>query len=717
MIQKLLQIFINHRSWFYQQIHLIPFTIYSFLRIISGNGIDLGLRKDLAGFCSSVLLEKFKECTVIGRDLIRILQDVSKMPEFAANWKFLNQKSMSDSSTESTQLYKILQVPTPKRFLATRLTPEMETNLLFILDHVKYGGSHHRKYYEWFAHEYLKVADPDNLIIDIIRYLIVSYHPPNAVLASSSVQRWQIITWFLRQMKTNYSTANAKLALFYDWLFYDPAVDNIMNVEPAILIIAKSASANPKISCTMIEFLYILKKEYLPSMKLSMEKCIDKTMFDILSKRVIANLESILLSDQISEDIKVQTKELFPCYMNLNSLKQSDTYNSPSSSTSSIKSGGTSSNLSLPKVIDFIGKSLKDPSANIIELTRNFVEALGSISDSLYENYEQLVLELIRDKFNSFKEGNYREWSYGLTNAFNDKTLEQGTIDRAIERLSFLPIPDFDIESLLIYSVTKSNESIHSDVNDDGMCNGIEDQLRHAKASDSRAFYSNCFNQFYLELSESPKIIELLGVILEDTDPKQLLCLKDQLLTGSRNPLTSNWSNIINSLLVSKDWDGYCQMFLWELLSICFKQVPDVLASFRGVLQNLKSALTEENSEICNGIINLALSFYPRAISSNSIATNNDYFTWMVLFLEEGPSSVISIILTFYWRSNSRSFLQSLVRLDEEGEGSGKMKIKKLHVKETLMAFSKYITGLEENTPAKKSLLSCIDTTIALMSK
>ncbi|TEB20818.1 hypothetical protein C9890_0017, partial [Perkinsus sp. BL_2016] len=115
-------------------------------------------------------------------------------------------------------------------------------------------------------------------------------------------------------MKTNYSTANAKLALFYDWLFYDPSVDNIMNVEPAILIISKSASTNPKITCTMIEFLYMLKGNYFPNMKDSIGISIEKTMFDILSKRVISNLESILLSDQIGQDIKRQTKEIFACY-------------------------------------------------------------------------------------------------------------------------------------------------------------------------------------------------------------------------------------------------------------------------------------------------------------------------------------------------------------------------------------------------------------------
>ena len=38
--------------------------------------------------------------------------------------------------------------------------------------------------------------------------------------------------WVLFQ--TAVSTANSKLALFFDWLFYQPDKDNIMNIGNAI---------------------------------------------------------------------------------------------------------------------------------------------------------------------------------------------------------------------------------------------------------------------------------------------------------------------------------------------------------------------------------------------------------------------------------------------------------------------------------------------------
>ena len=743
LIQKLYQLFTNNRIWFNQQSQLIPFSIYSFLRVISGNGVDLGLRKELATFCSVVLQEKFKECSVIGRDLIRILQDVSRMPEFTSVWKFLYQR-IGGNDFESSHLYKILQFPTPKKFVVCRLTPEMETNLIFILDHVKYGGNHHRKYYDWFSSEYLKVSDPENILIDIIRYLIVAYHPPNSVIASSSVQRWQIITWFLRQFKSNYSTTNAKLALFYDWLFYDISGDNIMNVEPAILIMTKSASVNPKITCTMIEFLYMLKRDYLPSISSAIERSIDKTMFDILSKRVVSNLESILLCDQISEEIKRQTRELFPCYSGLISIKSPNNHNSSVSGANTIASA-------LIKIVQLIEQAINDPNAPAVDLMKKFVNELGKSEEREVEEAEGSLVQLIGFKFNNFSMKSQENWANALRVAFHDPQIEKEVIDRAVEKISLLPLTDFNIETFLICSypiagddsmnlskstssiITEDSYKILGNVEDDEMCNGIVDQICNSKSTNSKLFYSKCFEQFYLELSESPNVIELIGVILNDTDPSQLLCLKNQLLLSPKNPLPLNWTNLTKSLHITKNWDGYCQIFLWELLLISLKQCNDTFASFKELLQNIKAAfLTDDEfdlSEICNGLINLSISLYPKPTATSSTPTNNfnEYFHWLLLMLEEGHDNpAILHVLTFYWRSNSRFFLQCLVRLDESdpirstgttATATATSKLNQYQIKNTLSSFSKLISTLEENSPAKKSLLSCIDTTIALMSK
>jgi integrator complex subunit 3 len=51
------------------------------------------------------------------------------------------------------------------------------------------------------------------------------------------------------------AAANAKLALFYDWLFFDPEKDNIMNIEPAILVMFHSMRSHPAVTATLLDFL------------------------------------------------------------------------------------------------------------------------------------------------------------------------------------------------------------------------------------------------------------------------------------------------------------------------------------------------------------------------------------------------------------------------------------------------------------------------------
>ena len=60
--------------------------------------------------------------------------------------------------------------------------------------------------------------------------------------------------------RKNYVRANVKLALFYDWLFIDERVDNIINIEPAMLLMVYST---PKyIDMTLLKFLFLLGDNY-----------------------------------------------------------------------------------------------------------------------------------------------------------------------------------------------------------------------------------------------------------------------------------------------------------------------------------------------------------------------------------------------------------------------------------------------------------------------
>ena len=60
------------------------------------------------------------------------------------------------------------------------------------------------------------------------------------------------------------ASSNAKLALFYDWLFFAPDKDNIMNIEPAILVMHHSMRPHPAITATLLDFLCRFITNFFP---------------------------------------------------------------------------------------------------------------------------------------------------------------------------------------------------------------------------------------------------------------------------------------------------------------------------------------------------------------------------------------------------------------------------------------------------------------------
>lgn len=58
-------------------------------------------------------------------------------------------------------------------------------------------------------------------------------------------------------LQSNVAASTAKLALFWDWLFYDRKTDNssIMNIEPAILVMQHSMKPHLQITVSLLDFL------------------------------------------------------------------------------------------------------------------------------------------------------------------------------------------------------------------------------------------------------------------------------------------------------------------------------------------------------------------------------------------------------------------------------------------------------------------------------
>lgn len=80
---------------------------------------------------------QFEEVRVIGRDLIRLIDENKKFPEYEVIWKDLLHKPNTFSPT-LTNITDLLSVRTPPKYFASRLTPDMEAQLMFILKNVRF---------------------------------------------------------------------------------------------------------------------------------------------------------------------------------------------------------------------------------------------------------------------------------------------------------------------------------------------------------------------------------------------------------------------------------------------------------------------------------------------------------------------------------------------------------------------------------------------------
>lgn len=109
------------------------------MRLISDHNKPnlVALKEKEVRFCIEIIREKFEECRLMGRDFIRLLHDVTKIPQFTDLWKDLFQRPQS-LSPQLTDVSQLLSTRTPHKLFVSRVTPEMEKQLLFILQKVQF---------------------------------------------------------------------------------------------------------------------------------------------------------------------------------------------------------------------------------------------------------------------------------------------------------------------------------------------------------------------------------------------------------------------------------------------------------------------------------------------------------------------------------------------------------------------------------------------------
>ncbi|KAJ1946715.1 hypothetical protein FBU59_001969 [Linderina macrospora] len=211
-------------------------------------------------------------------------------------------------------------------FLANRLTFDMEAKLLFMLE--KLPSNLFFRNMSWFSQRFLATPESESLYCDLIRYICGVFHPSNALLASNILPRYVLLGAILRLIRSQVVAANAKLALFYDWLFYDPQVDSIMNIEPGVLIMARSLERYTHMTVTFIEFLGFTADAYCPNLANAIRRSIGLAMQDAVEKGVVQSLLPIYEHPKVDDATRKQMQVLFPGLVPAQSSAQQNAFDS-----------------------------------------------------------------------------------------------------------------------------------------------------------------------------------------------------------------------------------------------------------------------------------------------------------------------------------------------------------------------------------------------------
>ncbi|XP_043584839.1 integrator complex subunit 3 isoform X2 [Bombus pyrosoma] len=310
LVDALLDIFQENRPWLDKFPFLVASIVYTYLRLIEDHNAPhlSGLRQKEVTFTVSLIRERMVDCLVIGRDLVRLLQNVARIPEFESLWKdiLLNPKSLCPNFSGVLQL---LQTRTSRRFLQSRLTPDMERKLVFLTSQVRFGN--HKRYQDWFQRQYLATPESQSLRCDLIRFIVGVIHPTNELLCSDIIPRWAVIGWLFTTCTSTVAASNAKLALFYDWLFFEPEKDNIMNIEPAILVMHNSMRSHPPVTATLLDFLCRIIPNFYPPLTEKVRNGIFSSLRQILEKRVLPSLYPLFDSPKLDRELRSKIRETF----------------------------------------------------------------------------------------------------------------------------------------------------------------------------------------------------------------------------------------------------------------------------------------------------------------------------------------------------------------------------------------------------------------------
>ncbi|KAJ0412756.1 hypothetical protein ATCC90586_002386 [Pythium insidiosum] len=293
LASSIVRILVEHEAWLLSCSHLIPYVFHTFARIVVDHTSHQSLMQQEIELCTLLWNRRQADVAALGREVVRVLNDAKDIPGMNALWKQL--RSVRDDADSDLSVYsvaRLMGIPTPPKYLAYRLTPKMEECLVFMMERVQLG--YVTRYQKWFASQFLSSPGSDALVPDLVRYVCAVFHPSNQILSSKITPRYHILGWLYLLCKSPTVLARVQLAMFFDYLYFKPS-DNIMNVEPAMLLMVKSLKSHPQMTLAMIQFLVFAVEKFAssPTNKQHMHKGVSTAFTMLLKLGVVQSIHTI----------------------------------------------------------------------------------------------------------------------------------------------------------------------------------------------------------------------------------------------------------------------------------------------------------------------------------------------------------------------------------------------------------------------------------------
>jgi len=319
LTEQLLSIVEEHFGWLVRQHQLVAALAFTLLRLVEdhsplqqavswGRSDGRQRRENLiereARMAARLIREQSASVQVIGRELVRALQHVARLPVIDELWQEL-------LLWPNNFIPSLLSSPTPRHFLNLRVSPEMERKLLFLTQQVQFGKQD--KYEAWFQRHHLATPESQGLRPDIVRYIVGAIHPSNEMLRSGTTPRWAVVGSFLTSCTGQVVSAFTKLAIFYDWISFNPEKDNVMSLEPAALLMQNSVKSHPQILPTMLDFLLRFGPAFLPGDEATVTMSINAAWRLLLAKKVLPGL-GLFQGRNLTPELRSRALEAFEVF-------------------------------------------------------------------------------------------------------------------------------------------------------------------------------------------------------------------------------------------------------------------------------------------------------------------------------------------------------------------------------------------------------------------